>query len=145
MKWFKKILAILTLVFLTSFGYSQGSVNFNSSNYYTWIKVGNPDCGKANFYIYVDRTYNSASRLYYYNIYFWSDSYYQNCNASATYISNIGAYALNGGKYSKIIGTPYILVKPKNGYFNGWNFFGYIYSYNPNQAIKIKWGGASLY
>ena len=145
MKWFKKILATIALVFLTSFAYSQGSVNFNQNNYYQWVNIGSSLCGKANFYVYVDRTYNSSSRLYYYNIYFWSDSYYNNCNASPTYISNIGAYAFANGKYTKVLGTPYMLAKPKSEYFNGWNFLGYIYSYSSNQNIKINWGGASLY
>ena len=145
MKWFKKILATIALVFLTSFAYSQGSVNFDNSNYYGWVNVSSPQCGKANFYVQVERTYNNASRLYYYNIYFWSDSYYRNCNASTTYISDINVYSLNNGKYTKMFGQPYMLVKPKSNYFNGWTFAGYVYSYSSNLNIKVSWGGASLY
>jgi len=145
MKWFKKILTILTLVFLTSFAYSQGEVNFNNSNYSQWVKIKNSQCGQASFYVYVGKTYNSASRLYYYNIYIWSDSYYRNCNASSTYITNINIYEFDTGKYSKVFETPYLLAKPKNAYFNGWNLLGYIYSYNSSLNIKLTWGSISIY
>jgi len=145
MKWFKKILLMVSLMFMTSFAYSQGSLNFNQSNYYQWVKVSNSQCGKANFYVQVDRKYNSASRLYYYNVYFWSDSYFRNCDPSTTYISNINVYSLNNGKYSKMFGQAYMLAKPQNPYFNGWNFAGYVYSYSANLNIKVSWGGASLY
>lgn len=145
MKWFKKIIIVLSLMFLSSFSYSQGEMNFNSNNYYQWVNIKNSQCGQASFYIYVDRIYNSGSRLYYYNIYIWSDSYYSNCNASTTYIKNINVYGFDSGKYSKVFGTPYLLAKPKNSYFNGWNFLGYIYSYSSNKNIKVTWRGTSLY
>ncbi len=136
---------MLALMFITSFAYSQGSMNFNQNNYYQWVKINDSQCGKANLYIYVDRVYNNASRLYYYNIYFWSDSYYRNCEVSSTLINNINVYAFSNGKYTKVLIVPYILAKPKSNYFNGWNFLGYVYSYSSNQNIKVNWGSANLY
>lgn len=146
MKWFKKILFTILIIIAPIFSSAQSGYQYvDASNCYQWIKLSNSQCGKASFYIYVDKVYNNGSRLYYYNIYLWSDSYYNNCNTSSTYISNINVYAFNNGKYSKAFGVPYLLAKPKSNYFNGWNFLGYVYTYSSNQSIKITWEDISLY
>ena len=103
MNWIKKI-AIITMMFLSSFVYSQngGYKILGSSDYYQWIKVDEPRCGKGSFYIYISKEYNISSRLYYYKIFLWSDSYYRNCGVASTLIDVFNVYIYANGTLWRI-------------------------------------------
>lgn len=148
MNWLKKIFltgAIVVLSAVANFANAQGSVTISSSNYFTWVKVDEPACGKGSFYVYVNKYYNTADRLYYYEIYIWSDSYYKNCNTSYTYIEDVVLYVHDNGNYIKALTLDYFLAAPKTGTFNGWNYMAYVYSGSASQKFKIKWDSVSPY
>lgn len=148
MNWLRKIFLIGVFTILSAFANdvkAQGTQYINSSNYFNWIKVGEPLCGKGSFYVYVNRIYNQSQGLYYFEIYIWSDSYYKNCQASSTYIDDVIVYVDVNGYYSQALTLDYYLAAPKGGTFNGWNYMAYVYSKNPNQKIKIKWNSISQY
>lgn len=148
MNWFKKIFLISVFTIISVIANdvkAQGSQYINSSNYFNWIKIGEPSCGNGSFYIYVNRYYNQTQGLYYFEIYIWSDSYYKNCKESYTYIDDVVLYIDDKGYYSQVLVLDYYLAQPKNASFNGWNYIAYVYSSNPNQKIKIKWGSVSSY
>lgn len=145
-KWIKNILTVFSFVMLYSFAQAQGGVAyFSSSSYNQWIEFSEKRCGKAGFYIYIRRYYKPSHRVFYYDIYIWSDSYYRNCLPSYTYINNIMVYMHDGKNYKPVLNLDYYIASPKKSDFNGWNYLGYLYSRNSNQNIKITWTDKSPY
>jgi hypothetical protein len=145
-KFLKKIFitsALLIISTCANFALPQGVVEFNSSNYNTWIKACEPACGKGSFYLYAHKTYNQSNGLYYFQVYVWSDSFYKNCNQAYTYIDNVSIYLSENKKNS--LNFDYFLASPKTASFNGWNYIAYIYSTSANQKFKFEWGSASPY
>lgn len=135
------------MMFFASFAYSQNSGYkiLGSSDYYQWVKIDEPRCGSGSFYIYISKEYNISSRLYYYKIFLWSDSYYRNCGVASTLINVFNVYIYANGKYSKVLNLEYILANPKSNYFDGWNYVAYVYTYNENQNFKITWEDVNSY
>ncbi len=148
MNWLKKIFLISAVFILSSIlniSVAQGEININSSKCFRWIEVSTQACKKGSFYVYVNRRYNQENGFYYFDIYIWSNSYYENCNESSTYIDDVDIYINSGGRYVPAVNLDYYLAAPKTNSFNGWNYMAYVYSKDPNQLFKIKWSSVSTY
>jgi len=93
---------LLNIVFLFSFLTSlcQTNYTFNSSEYGVWKVSGQAICGVGNAYctVYRSGTPNSYGN-YVYTIYFSTNSYFNNCEVSRTYIPDIYVYYYD--KYTK--------------------------------------------
>ena len=146
-KWFKNLLIILAAVILFNKEISaQSTIIIDNSNYKTWQAYGNTCAGCGSFFVMVSNNPVPINGYYYYDIYFWSNSFYQNGYASNTYIKQINIYATGpNGVDNLVLKFPYAVVPPKSNVFNGYFYVGYIYSFSAMQKIKISWVSASAW
>lgn len=143
--WIKNLL--LTLTFLLSFNTVKAqSITVSNGYYNTWL-LSNESCyGCGSFYVMIVNNPNQVDGYYYYDIYFWSNSFYGNGYAANTYIKPVNIYAVSPDGYNKLVLTfSYAVVPPKSNSFNGYFYVGYVYSMSPSQKIKINWSSASAW
>jgi len=123
-----------TFLFLINFLISVAQTNyyFNTKEYGTWKVSGQAICGLGNAYCTVikSETTNEYGN-YIYQVYFSTNSYFNNCQVSRTYIPYIYVYYVdNLGKY----------VLPLN-YFPFWITVGQttlVYTlFHPNPYLKL--------
>ena len=145
----KKILLILLLFFCFNVK-SQNNVVVHvdkNGTSYNWKQFGQTCNGCPSFFMAVYRTnFPDQKGLYYFYVYFYSNSFYNNGTKCSTYLNNINIYALNESGVSQLILGPfYLLVKPKNEMFDGYNIGATLYSTDPAQVLNINVGQINIY
>lgn len=138
--WFKKIILSTLLVF---FGYktcAQNTIILTPYNYKTWVPTSQACSGCGSFFVMVVNNPTPSNGYYYYDIYLWSNSFYQNGYAANSYVKNIQiSLLLPSGLYKGVLNVDYALVPPKSAYFDGYFHLAYVYSLSPQQTIKLNW------
>jgi hypothetical protein len=144
--WIRNLILAIAIVF--SFGNSnaQNSITIGNGNYNTWVSSNDACYGCGSFYVMIVNNPNQADGYYYYDIYFWSNSYYTTGYVANTYIKSVNIYMLNpSGLWNPVLSFPYVVVPPKSDYFNGYFYIGYIYSTSRMQSIKTTWSNISAW
>ena len=145
-KWIKKLLITLSIVLCSSNINAQNFFVVGNGNYSTWNLTNQTCYGCGSFFIMVANNPTPSNGYFYYDIYFWSNSFYTNGYAANTYIKEINVYAVDPkGRDVPVLYVPYTLVPPKSYSFNGSFYIGYVYSVSPIQTIKISWSSASAW
>jgi hypothetical protein len=144
--WIKNILLILLLTFSIKVK-GQNSITIYNNNYNTW-NISNTTCsGCGSFYaMIVNTSIPDKSGLYYYDIYLWSNSFYQTGYASSSYVKNIQVFTIDpSGKETLVLKMDYALVPAKSEYFNGNFFLAYVYSGSAMQTIELTWSDINVW
>jgi len=133
------------LLFLLSFNlkaqYNTQSIIINSPNYNNWYQCEESGRGKASFFAAVSTSNVMAKDgYYYYDVFFYNNSFYRNGIECSTYIKNINYYIWNGDSWQKVYYQPYALVK-QSGQFHA----AYVYSFTKIYKIKIVWQDVLTY
>lgn len=147
LKFLSKILTTV-LLFVTLSSFSQNnSVLVSNTMYKKWLQVGQTCYGCTSFYIMVvNQTEPSSDGLYYYNVYFWSNSFYNNGYVASTYLKNINVYGVDvNSTETPILKINYALVPPKSNYFDGTFHLAYVYSTSARQIVKITWSEIGIW
>lgn len=144
--WFKKTLLTLAIIFSIGNTMAQNSVLISNYNYNTWLLSNNTCSGCGSFFVMVVNNPIPSNGYYYYDIYFWSNSFYTNGFAANTYIKPVNIYIINPeGVAVPVLNFTYAVVPPKSASFNGYFYVGYVYSMSSMQKIKISWSNVSAW
>lgn len=129
------------LLFLNLSLKAQNSLTISPTRYQQWVQVGSSCYGCSSFYLMVvNETTPRTDGLYYYNVYLWSNSFYNNGYVSSTYIKTIKIYSKDiSGTETFLLKLDYALIPPKSDYFDGVYHLAYLYSYSARETIKITW------
>jgi len=118
----------------------------NSTNYNKQLQCENAGRGEGSFGII---TYTSGQKekdgYHYYDIYLWSNSFYENGVPCSSYIKNIKVFVWKNGTWSNVINFPYALVHPPSETFDGYYHLTYIYNATKVNNIKITWSEVTTY
>lgn len=140
----KKILITLILVLFSLVGSAQSqSVVLDYNSYNKWVTA---QSGPGAFLISVVANQQKQSDGYYYfDLYAFSNATNSYGYLTSAYIQNVNVTFEVYDKYTNTstwkpaFYLEYILVQPKTEYYNGMYRFGYVYSTNPYQKIKVTY------
>lgn len=134
------VLFTINILFSTQ-AIGQTSVTLTENHYNTWYQVGNTCYGCSSFFIMVvNEPTPTIDGRYYYNIYLWSNSFYNTGYVSSTYLKNVKFYLKDiTGVQTFVFKMDYALVPPKSDYFDGIYHIAYVYSGSARQIIKMTW------
>jgi hypothetical protein len=137
---FKKIIIILFAILSFNSIKSQNVITIGNENYNQWVLSNNTCYGCGSFYVMVVNNPTPIKGYYYYDIYFWGNSFYSNGYAANSYIKFIDIYGNDHrGINIPILNFQYIVVPPKSYTFDGYFYVGYVYSLSSTQRIQITW------
>lgn len=144
-KYIKNLLVILAITFSCN-AISQNDITIEPGQYSQW-SMSNQTCyGCGSFLTMVVNNPVQSKGYYYYDIYFWSNSFYTNGYAANTYIKQVNIYAQDpSGRNTLVLTFPYTVVPPKSDAFNGYFYVGYVYSTSAMQKIKITWSNVNVW
>jgi hypothetical protein len=146
-----KYLFSILILFLFSFSaISQGSKVITKENYNKWHTCQETGNGKASFFVTISTNWKKYDGFYYFDIYYYNNSFDRDGNELPTYIKDICYYVWErgvDGKYAwrKVYYQRYLLIKPrevdgKEIIYDGIYHDIYIYHTIPVGKIKITWG-----
>ena len=144
----KKLTIILFFLLFAFTASSQTMVHVDKMGQsYDW-KLSNQACnGCGSFYMRVDRSvYPDQRGLYYFYVYFWSNSFYANGYTANTYITELNFYFIQNGTYFFAYNLPYLLVSPSDvKQLSDKNLGAVLYGADNGQIIKLTWKQAIAY
>ena len=134
----KKILSILLLLFCLTFTSEIKAQNQPAVvTYIDWQLSNNACNGCAAFYWKANRTYFPNQQVYKFDLWFSSNSFYNNGIWASTYLGGIIIYSDNTQMNANSF---WLLFKDQST--SGLSTF---YSTNPNPYIKMTWQNLTVY
>jgi len=143
-----KYLFTIMLFLLSFFAVSQTtkSVVLQESNYNNWYQCQESGRGKPSFFVSIGFTGKKANDgFYYYDVFFFNNSLYENGKECSTYIKNLKYYVWYNNKWVLVFTQDYALVKPKTTSYDGIYHAVYVYNLEKIKKIKITWGETYTY
>lgn len=135
-------LFFLLLLLLPLYGFSQGNPYEQQMRsevaYMNWKQEYPGGNGLPSFYWMITRSHNTDSYgRFYYKIYFYSNSKYQNGVHAGTYITGVMIY-VNGYPLQPELGKRWIMFKDTyhHGSFSFWA--------PPNPSVTITWDNVTI-
>jgi len=142
-KWFRNLLLILITFFYFNTS-AQNSMVIYPSDYKNWMTSNQTCAGCGSFFVMVVNNPVPYNGYYYYDVYLWSNSFYQNGYASSSYVKNIKISIMQpNGVYQNVLNIDYALVPPKSPSFDGYFHLAYVYSLSAQQRIKLNWSSTT--
>lgn len=107
---------ISLMLFFMSFLCKAEYMIIDYENYNDWQKYGTEDYGQVSFYAAVTTTEEvHTDGYFYYDIYFFNNSFYKSGKESSTYLSDVSFHVWIDGIWTKVFYQPYILIGPSYG------------------------------
>jgi hypothetical protein len=137
---------MLFLMSLLATSQSTGEIVLGEDNYNNWYQCEQSGRGLASFYVGVSFTGEMENDgYYYYDVFFYNNSFYKNGKESSTYIQNLKYYVWYKGEWVLVFTQDYALIKPKTENYNGFYHAIFVYNFAKIKKIKITWGDTSIY
>lgn len=142
----KYLISILFLLF--SFTVNAQSVELRTYEFNFWQLYVDENTEISFYYLVRANTDTSKDNLFYYDVYFFNNTYCDLDPNCATYISDVSLRVKTlgvSGWSESLLDLPYVLVTPANKSSNGVHHIAYIYTQVPLRSVKISWEKLDIY